>query len=313
MYNQNEFQSSVLDEVLDEVQPQFETQSRRTLYPTYSQILRGALTRESNYEIAANSIQRALRTQVKIRKNEAHLTPAEKAAFISAINTMISSGVFSRIANIHGIAHMMQYDMHGFMIMPDGTAMISPSGIQRFLSWHRAYLLIFERELQKINPQITVPYWQWSVNRRFPSWLTSLLPQNLRDDGGQLYSVSRNLGNSSGLPTQQNIRNLMTIMNYTSFTNPDPARATASLESYHNVVHAWVGGTMNDITHSPFDPIFWMHHAEIDRIWSIWQSRHPNQQPNLTGAKAIMTPWNFTFRNLALTRRCGYEYEENTI
>ena len=31
---------------------------------------------------------------------------------------------------------------------------------------------------------------------------------------------------------------------------------------------------------SPLDPIFWLHHANIDRLWSDWSSRHPGQTPN---------------------------------
>ena len=38
----------------------------------------------------------------------------------------------------------------------------------------------------------------------------------------------------------------------------------------HNVVHVWIGGNMNS-NHSPNDPIFFLHHCQIDRIWARWQ------------------------------------------
>jgi tyrosinase len=52
----------------------------------------------------------------------------------------------------------------------------------------------------------------------------------------------------------------------------------------HNRVHVWVGGafgdpkdeilgTMSGIT-APNDPVFWLHHANIDRLWVEWQRRH---------------------------------------
>jgi tyrosinase len=53
-----------------------------------------------------------------------------------------------------------------------------------------------------------------------------------------------------------------TLIDYTQFTS--------QLEGYHNVVHGWVGGIMNNIIYSPSDPVFWMHHAMIDRLWSLW-------------------------------------------
>ena len=38
----------------------------------------------------------------------------------------------------------------------------------------------------------------------------------------------------------------------------------------HNTVHRWVGGNMLDMS-SPNDPIFWLHHCNIDRLWGEWQ------------------------------------------
>lgn len=38
----------------------------------------------------------------------------------------------------------------------------------------------------------------------------------------------------------------------------------------HNTGHTWVGGQMATMF-SPFDPIFWHHHAEVDRVWTHWQ------------------------------------------
>ena len=43
-------------------------------------------------------------------------------------------------------------------------------------------------------------------------------------------------------------------------------------EDIHNLVHRWVGGNMLRMT-SPNDPVFFMHHAAIDRMWSIWQRK----------------------------------------
>jgi hypothetical protein len=43
-------------------------------------------------------------------------------------------------------------------------------------------------------------------------------------------------------------------------------------EDLHNLVHRWVGGNMLRMT-SPNDPVFFMHHAQIDRMWSIWQKK----------------------------------------
>ncbi len=51
---------------------------------------------------------------------------------------------------------------------------------------------------------------------------------------------------------------------------------------------------MGGILTAPADPTFWMHHAEIDRIWSVWQTVNPGQNPSLAGASAVMDPWTET-------------------
>ena len=41
----------------------------------------------------------------------------------------------------------------------------------------------------------------------------------------------------------------------------------------HNSMHGWVGGTLSDNNFSPMDPIFLLNHANVDRLWSLWQDR----------------------------------------
>ena len=51
----------------------------------------------------------------------------------------------------------------------------------------------------------------------------------------------------------------------------------------HNLVHCWVAGnngTMNPAS-SPNDPVFFLHHSNIDRLWAVWQRKHPRAAPYL--------------------------------
>ena len=43
-------------------------------------------------------------------------------------------------------------------------------------------------------------------------------------------------------------------------------------DTCHFSGHSSVGGDLTDIFTSPNDPIFYFHHAQIDRVWAIWQS-----------------------------------------
>lgn len=59
-----------------------------------------------------------------------------------------------------------------------------------------------------------------------------------------------------------------------------------NIESIHDDIHIAVGGnatrpnegkgTMWYINAASFDPIFWMHHAMVDRMLGMWQVLHPN-------------------------------------
>ena len=54
----------------------------------------------------------------------------------------------------------------------------------------------------------------------------------------------------------------------------------------HNRVHVWTGGDMGPAT-SPNDPVFFLNHCNVDRIWAGWQAR-PGPRPYVptTGSAA---------------------------
>lgn len=86
---------------------------------------------------------------------------------------------------------------------------------------------------------------------------------------------------------------------------PTPLRRS----QMHNVVHIWVGGVIpynggyiaGNMTQSssPNDPCFWIHHANIDRLWSGWMKRHGKTYVPTTGGphgsnlNDVMEPFSF--------------------
>jgi len=75
----------------------------------------------------------------------------------------------------------------------------------------------------------------------------------------------------------------------------------------HNRIHQWVGGSMGPGT-SPNDPVFFLHHCNVDRIWSLWESEHAGQEykPQSNGPIGhnwtdLMYPWNGKQTNLSIT------------
>jgi tyrosinase len=102
-------------------------------------------------------------------------------------------------------------------------------------------------------------------------------------------SVVRAPGATSALATiASNVPSVMAATTFGSFAPP--------MNGVHGAVHIWVGGTMSDPSTAAADPIFWMHHANLDRLWWQWynspQGNHQN--PPLVGMDAVMDPWAYT-------------------
>ncbi|KAK5659989.1 hypothetical protein OQA88_13455 [Cercophora sp. LCS_1] len=52
------------------------------------------------------------------------------------------------------------------------------------------------------------------------------------------------------------------------------------IQGVHGVGHFLVGGEQLDVFVSPNDPIFWLHHAQVDRVWAIWQGQNLAERVN---------------------------------
>ena len=102
----------------------------------------------------------------------------------------------------------------------------------------------------------------------------------------------------------------------------------------HNIVHVWVGGTiglspegirvfgtMTVPLASPNDPAFFLHHANIDRLWAQWQGVHgvhsyePVSGYEFNNVDDVIHPFDeagiiSTPGDLADIQQLGYRYEE---
>ena len=208
-----------------------------------------------------------------------------------------------------------------------------PHGSWYFLPWHRAYIQMYERACRVVtgNQDFAMPYWDWTEQRRIPeAFRQNAAPNNA------LYEASRTMSESAELPDwmvgTEVMHSIYSESNFEAFgssrpagqNNLDPSWITGgggvqgTLEATpHNNVHVTVGGVMRSYT-SPLDPIFQMHHCNIDRIWDNWVAMCNHNSTDTLWLDMPFTD-NFTgptgnsyssiVRNLLNTRTLGYQYE----
>ena len=113
-------------------------------------------------------------------------------------------------------------------------------------------------------------------------------------------ALRRNVGGVAALPTATDLRESLAKTTYSQFQRAlEEGFGITSfpLQQLHNGMHGWIGGHMGSPTASPFDPIFYLHHCNIDRLWTMWQlDGHANEYPLSGGAAEhhrndLMFPW----------------------
>ena len=241
-----------------------------------------------------------------------------------------------------------------------------------FLPWHREFLMQLEQELQTIEPETFIPYWDWTQDAALsepasaPIWKDDLMGGNgLETDewrvqtgpfahSGGKWSVpaspeeglpgaglKRQFGRIlPSLPTREDLSLALTETFYDTpnydrspftigfrnriegwITQRGDHRVKTAGSQLHNRVHLWVGGNMAPMT-SPNDPVFFLHHCFVDKIWADWQSVQsaenpeaaPHYAPELNGPPGHnlddqLKPWTRRVRDVLGIADLGYAYE----
>lgn len=241
------------------------------------------------------------------RKNIALLSPAQLQTFRSAFDRL------EQISDDRGFAHWA--GIHGLPL-----PIYCQHGTRLFLPWHRAYLYFFELALRDQVGDAVLCWWDWSAAQSHASGIpaayadqnaggqpnplhrTTIPPVARQNNQPQQTSrAPRPLGQ---LPTAAEVRWVLSLPDFLDFQ--------AQLENIHGAVHVWVRGTMGDIRWAAYDPVFWAHHTMIDRLWRLWQIRHPNPQIPSNLLQQALPPFPMTVQQTLDIHGLGYGYASST-
>ncbi len=229
-----------------------------------------------------------------------------------------------------------------------------------FLPWHRGYLLAFEANIRDAVIKLggpedwALPYWNYFKPKQSklpPAFASPKWPDG--QDDNPLFVQERYGPNSDG-----NVHVPVTEVNLNAMSEPDFAgvpsggspgfggvdtgfehggRVHGGIETQpHDWVHGLVGGSdpqnqqvpglMSDPDTAGLDPIFWLHHANIDRLWEVWRRNPPThvdpsdanwiKGPANIGERAFLMPmptgksWKYTPGEMTDLSRLAYTYDD---
>jgi len=231
-----------------------------------------------------------------------------------------------------------------------------------FLPWHRGYLLAFEANIRDAVVKAggpanwALPYWNYfkpGQNALPPAFASQDWPDG--QGNNPLFVPQRYGPNSDGnvfVPSDQVNLDAMTDPDFTGVTSGGSrgfggvdtgfehgGQFHGGIETQpHDWVHGLVGGgdpanpqmpgLMSDPDTAGLDPIFWLHHSNIDRLWEVWRQNPPTDVnptdpnwingPGSLGQRIFSMPmpdgnaWDFTPGDVVDLAKLGYQYDDQT-
>ena len=261
-------------------------------------------------DAATNSVLHQRTLMVRIRKDANTLTPAERDRFLYAYATL------------------NKFDYQGFLDSHNAAADGEIHQRPAFLPWHRAFILHIERRLQFIDPSVALPYWRFdkpSPNLFTPDFIggapnlvgrvpfsatNELRNWTVNGTTGVVRVPYFNLTTSpaggappspglpGGFPLIDETATLALGTNFGDFSRMEGSPHGAAHSSFSN-------GPINSPPTATQDPIFFLLHCNVDRLWAKWQFNNTLWSATSTAAYSpagssregdaiadTMWPWN---------------------
>jgi len=199
-----------------------------------------------------------------------------------------------------------------------------------FLPWHRMFVYYFERTIRKVsgNANFTLPYWNYSatgVNH-------GRIPPQFRVTSSSLFVQKRNVHTTTndfanvnaGAAIDQFAPGILSISSLAQCRYLPTSIAVRGFNEtldngLHGNVHVYTGNQQNmgAIPWAAGDPVFWMHHCNIDRLWASWNKAgrlNPTTDTNWMNKSFQFVDENgnlvsATVKDFVNLTKLGYQYD----
>lgn len=211
-----------------------------------------------------------------------------------------------------------------------GTCPHGPEGHPDFFAWHRMYLTVFEKIIRCVSnrPDFTLPYWGYSAKtRRIIPWklrVPLITVDNTRVENPLCNPRNLLLNDVHSPEALEDTHVDQTVPN--DYWSQDTFEKFSKVAEKipHGSLHIDLGDNefdgfdMAKLSTAPKDPIFWLHHCELDRIWHSWtESGGAPPDPNAAWLKqsyyfvdAEETLVVFKGSEVLQTTDLGYTYDQ---
>jgi tyrosinase len=216
-------------------------------------------------DAVTNNVLHQRTLMVRIRKNANTLTAGERDRLLYAY------------AALNGSAP----DYQGFLDSHNNDADPEIHGRPAFLPWHRAFVLHIERRLQFVDSSVALPYWRF--DQPAPNLFTADFMGGTPNGAGRVpFSASNPLKNwaVNGVTGVVRVPGFNTAVGNPTLRNQNATLALGTdfvsfrvMEGNpHGSAHvSFTSGPIRSPPTATQDPIFFLLHCNVDRLWARWQ------------------------------------------
>jgi len=204
---------------------------------------------------------------VRIRKNANTLSAGERDRLVAALAQLNNKGAghYADFRNIH-----------------DEDGLPEAHGAPGFLPWHRAFILDLERQLQAFDSSVALPYWRF--DQKAPALFTADFFGTSDSLGTVHFSPTNPLQFwvTDGIPgiKRRPLFNVATAAANNVFTETQTMALGNNFADFrdlednpHGYAHTSFGGSISSVPTAVKDPLFFLLHANVDRLWAKWQKK----------------------------------------
>lgn len=219
-----------------------------------------------------------------IRRDIALVSQAERDRLVAAILTLDTSKIYpdgvtfwDKQEDIHKNAHLSGVNVHG-----------GPG----FVPWHREIVNRFEQLIREVDPDLSLHYWNWSVDPRSTAdgranlFTTSFMGDSQGDAGAPLGAFESTEGGGH-THIWRSVNGGSTTLSASPVSLSDATVVGSAtweifndnIQQVHGDAHGFIGGTLTQAHYSFHDPFVFLLHSNVDRLYSMWQTAagHPER------------------------------------